>query len=668
MDWDALEPHQQERWLAASYDKEDKNNNLGTRGFRELQIAIMDDLESRTNYSRKPVAENGGSIPNEQQLSEATITQIFEERLAQFGHQAPVVVSDSEAAVLGDRALNDGAVASGMTYQGKIHLFRDGLRDSASVTRTLWHELLHYGLRRFLPKAQYIAQMTRLYTRDAWVRAKANQWTATPEGKEVAAEYGESYARARGVDEALAQLSEILQGEYQNNNVIAKAIRAVARWVAAMAEKYGFPEVAARWRAVTNDEARTLIASVFAKLKEDAPATFSDGKFMSDPTFQTERGEQPMYRRTGTSAYEEPTGKAAEIKQQIGLAVKAISDEYGPKQLSLHGLVEVFKDAIPSLQTYYNRVSEMEAMQTKMQVEGHKVATAWRNLDKGDRTKLDSVTVDATMLGIHPDVRSVNDPRNVHVSDQHRGKIAGLVMRFRALSPEAKEVYQQAQKKLEADWKLRAESFSAAVSKSYESLLAKETDAAKHVELTKERDKLLARHEKKLAEHKGPYFPLLRHGPYIAVMKSKALVALEAQVAETPNKEDQAKLTRMKTDPKHYAVEAFESQRLAEYRASQAQKDWASVTTKLADEYDTADRSGSTIGLKRVEDYLSTHMAPEDAQKIRRMMAEVQVSMLPENSALSRALHRKGIAGASSDMLRSFSTVVEKNAVRRQLG
>ena len=65
-------------------------------------------------------------------------------------------------------------------------------------------------------------------------------------------------------------------------------------------------------------------------------------------------GEKPMYRRTGTSAYEEPTGKAAEIKQQIGLAVKA--------------------------------------MQTKTQVEGHKVATAWRNLDKGERTKLDSPT------------------------------------------------------------------------------------------------------------------------------------------------------------------------------------------------------------------------------------------------------------------------------------
>lgn len=39
--------------------------------------------------------------------------------------------------------MNDD-VASGVVYQGVIHLFRDGVADRDSVVRTLFHELLHF--------------------------------------------------------------------------------------------------------------------------------------------------------------------------------------------------------------------------------------------------------------------------------------------------------------------------------------------------------------------------------------------------------------------------------------------------------------------------------------------------------------------------------------------
>ena len=88
---------------------------MDRHAFASLQEKIADN-EPTMMYSRKPVAENGGSIPNEQQLSEAAIAQVVEERLAQFGHQVPVIISESESVVLGDRALNGGVVASGMTF------------------------------------------------------------------------------------------------------------------------------------------------------------------------------------------------------------------------------------------------------------------------------------------------------------------------------------------------------------------------------------------------------------------------------------------------------------------------------------------------------------------------------------------------------------------------
>jgi hypothetical protein len=123
----------------------------------------------------------------------------------------------------------------------------------------LWHELLHYGLRRFLTKGQYIAKLNQLYQQDAWIKAQADTWMASNQGQAIAAKEGTAYARARGVDEALS----------------------------ALAERFGFGEVSARWRGVSHVEARQLVQSIFKKLRDDAPATSSDWAFTSDPAFMT---------------------------------------------------------------------------------------------------------------------------------------------------------------------------------------------------------------------------------------------------------------------------------------------------------------------------------------------------------------------------------------------
>ncbi len=96
--------------------------------------------------------------------------QVVEERLAQFRHQPPVLIRDSIADVLGRTPDNGDFTVSGMVRDGKINLFRDGLADTTAVTRALWHELLHYGLRRFLTKEQYIAHLNDLYQRDALLK------------------------------------------------------------------------------------------------------------------------------------------------------------------------------------------------------------------------------------------------------------------------------------------------------------------------------------------------------------------------------------------------------------------------------------------------------------------------------------------------------------------
>jgi hypothetical protein len=56
-----------------------------------------------------------------------------------------------------------------------------------------------------------------------------------------------------------------------------------------VAERFGFNEFAAKYRAVTNDDARALVRSMFQKLREDAPATSSDWAFTADPAFMVRR-------------------------------------------------------------------------------------------------------------------------------------------------------------------------------------------------------------------------------------------------------------------------------------------------------------------------------------------------------------------------------------------
>lgn len=228
-------------------------------------------------------------LPESEWLSEAQFAQVIEERIGKFGHQPPVLIRDSVIDLPHMRQARAGGTA-GATTGGKIYLFRDANATTADVVQTLWHELVHYGLRRFLTKEQYIAQMQKLYDRDPWVKAKADAWLAT-DGEDVkqARKAGEAYARARGVDEALAELAETSEGEYRNNTLKAKAIRQTARWIAAAADRFGFHEFAAKYRAITNDEARALVRSMFQKLRDDAPATTSDWAFTADPAFMVRR-------------------------------------------------------------------------------------------------------------------------------------------------------------------------------------------------------------------------------------------------------------------------------------------------------------------------------------------------------------------------------------------
>jgi hypothetical protein len=95
-----------------------------------------------------------GLVPEAQRPSLEALEKAVDEALAKFAHKPKVNVLESGS----DLFPNDEPGATmGVVFKGEIYLFRDALTDLDAANDTLWHELLHYGIRRFLTNEQYSA-------------------------------------------------------------------------------------------------------------------------------------------------------------------------------------------------------------------------------------------------------------------------------------------------------------------------------------------------------------------------------------------------------------------------------------------------------------------------------------------------------------------------------
>ena len=218
------------------------------------------------------------------------IAKEVENRIGQFAHQPPVRIRDTAYGVLPGAV--EGDAITGAVHKGVIYLFRDQLASVREVQRTLFHELLHYGLRKIFSRQQFIEEMQKLANRDASIHREATRWAATNAGRRAADFGGEEYAFARGVDEALAQLAEPNAGAYMRTDVISQAIVRATKWLADLAEKYGFKGVAAELRGYKNQEAREFIQQVFRRLETVAEPERSGWMDEAEDAYRSEDSKQ----------------------------------------------------------------------------------------------------------------------------------------------------------------------------------------------------------------------------------------------------------------------------------------------------------------------------------------------------------------------------------------
>jgi hypothetical protein len=159
----------------------------GDADLREIQPNRheLDSFPVRQAWKgRQPVVKSstGARVPEGEWLSTAALEQVVDESVQQFQMPLPIGIIDRVVDVLpADPAgANDNAATSGFNYTETIYLVRERLPDRAEVLRTLWHELLHFGLRRFVSRAQYIPRLKDLYQRDTWISAKAHRREVMP--------------------------------------------------------------------------------------------------------------------------------------------------------------------------------------------------------------------------------------------------------------------------------------------------------------------------------------------------------------------------------------------------------------------------------------------------------------------------------------------------------
>ena len=372
-------------------------------------------------------------------------------------------------------------------------------------------------------------------------------------------------------------------------------------------------------------------------------------------TYQTQDRVEHMYQRRAEA---NQFGIQNRMADEIRRGYEAFKQRVGPELLNLKGLVDVYGSKLPTLRTYYKTLGRMERAQTHLAAEAQAIATKWNTLKDADN--LNALASEATMEQIHPDVPFTDD-LNKHLDKGKRVIHAKLSNKYNALSPEAQEVYQLARDKMRSDWDRRGQLYSKVVGLAYADAIENETDQAKKNKLIEQRDKAVAEHAKKLNEMKGPYFPLMRFGKYIAIYKSPRLQELEEQAIQSSGiarTELTKEIDAKKKDSEHYVVKAFETQTAMDrFVEQQPQEGWYA---KLADPSDPKMKDITKLGMDKVKDYLSKNVDGKTRASIETMLAELYVGTLPENHALARELRRQGIEGAETNMLRSFAQATEK--------
>ncbi|WP_353177574.1 PLxRFG domain-containing protein [Delftia acidovorans] len=511
----------------------------------------------------------------------------------------------------------DGVMGAAIPGEGRIVIVASAHRSADAVVETLFHELFHLGVRNVLPGSDYVQAMLDLAKRDARVRQYAIDWKEqAPDaplqlqvlrdmglrGSELTARY-----EALAIEEGLAVVAQELRAQQQAGTRMGLRIRALANWLAGVAERMGMQRLAGRIRNMTYNEAERFVMRAIDSAGEgrtSAPAGGPAGL----ARYRT-LGDNPASQRVGATLQ---AMTATNVKKLAGHKATDLRP-LGLGFLGRRQLVDVYGDMLPELRTYSDLMARMDADKNEAGAGADQLAQNWAKLS--DERALAELMHDSTLAQM--------DPAADFVAGDNRVQYGALRRRFEALTPEAREVYTKARD----TYRQHMRDVRSAIKERIERAgMSSDRKAA-----------MLKRMDDEFFGHiKGVYFPLARFGQYVVVVKDAEGKTASVSRAETMAEADAMRGQMVSAFPKD---KGFSVGKVLKAKDFVAERD--TVGRGFMEQlYGVLDKQGMDAA-QRAE--------LEDA------LGQLYLSSLPDLSWAKHGIHRKGTAGFSQDARRAFA-------------
>lgn len=286
----------------------------------------------------------------------------------------------------------------------------------------------------------------------------------------------------------------------------------------------------------------------------------------------------------------------------------------GLQFLGRRQLVEVYGDTLPMAE-YDLLAAQMEADKNDVGAAADELARRWGKLP--DEAKLADLMHEATLAQIDADASVAA------VTGDDRAQGAVLKGRFKALSPEAQQVYREARDSYKAHYEQVRQAIRDRIERS-------ELSSKKRHELLEKMD---ADFFKKV---KGVYFPLARFGQYVVAVKDAGGQVVSVSRAETMLEADAMREEMRKAFP---AAQGFDVGRVT------LGKDFVA--------------NHQMVGRGFMSDLyaaLEKQDIPHDQLlELEDTLGQLYLSSLPDLSWAKHGIHRKGTPGFSQDARRAFA-------------
>ena len=342
-------------------------------------------------------------------------------------------------------------------------------------------------------------------------------------------------------------------------------------------------------------------------------------------------------------------------------------------------LVNVAKKALPSITKWYNAQLAADQVARRHQDKAVAIGQAYRALDDKQQDLVNDLLDKAVSRGLWFTLPKNASPKvaDIYKSQHKNSTLEDELAEFEDLTPEAKQVFKEV---LEFGIETRQTVLEATLQQIEDTYNDRvERNPGLKEEYEKDRDQQVALAKERFGETTSPYVPMRRFGTHVVIMRSPdyqkayddfARVQKAVQGLKEPTRADRklvrdarAKVLSMQSNGTDYIVEYAESADEAVVRRGQLQQEHpeASVVYKERAAFEHGEQLNLQALLNVAEraaeaaTETSVEIVNEKmANKFNEFATLLYIQGLSNDSALKSRLHRRKVAGYSSDMMRGF--------------